>query len=85
MASFERFASAVSRLEHKVNVTAGNILCDGRNAFPITDTIEFSINAPSNTVSAQMIILTDSNKCISRFDLQKVDDKYTIRIPMDSL
>ena len=61
MAGFKRFALSPSFSEHKTIISENGKNTDGRGAFPTYSVVRFEVDAPVNTESASMLVLSDGS------------------------
>ncbi|MBQ0126204.1 MAG: hypothetical protein KBS59_07795, partial [Clostridiales bacterium] len=76
MAGFERFSSGIQYSEHKTILSEKNKNADGRGAFARGASVRFEIDAPKNTVSVSMIMISDDDGSIRDFALAKTGNRY---------
>lgn len=81
MASFDRFFAS-ERYEHKFFL--GNS-ADNRGAFPLHSKIDFEVDAPVNTVSADMILICDDNGKTCEFAMSKKGKRFCVTLDTSSL
>lgn len=76
MAGFERFVLTPAFSEHKTILSENGKIADGRGAFPSYSVIEFEVDAPVNTVSASMIVLSDDNGEVTEYEMTREGKRF---------
>lgn len=85
MASFERFAAVPEHLEHKTVISGKHTNADGNNAFSVGDTVLFSINAPKDSKSASMLVLSDRTKMAREYVMKQDGRCFKTELKMSDM
>ena len=84
MAGFKRFALSPSFSEHKTIISENGKNADGRGAFPTYSVVRFEVDAPVNTESASMLVLSDGSGEITEYPMIKDGKRFSLVLDLST-